>query len=88
LSIKLEAMPKLADLLAKVNQENLIDGRKAEMLSETALCKQQIQNAEILFMLARIDEETLNRHIEENERSKPDQTNDRDDGLYTRGYRK
>jgi hypothetical protein len=49
-------------------QENLTNGRKAEMLSEIALCKQRIQNAEKLFILARIDEETLNRHIEENER--------------------
>jgi hypothetical protein len=68
LSIKPEATPKLTDMLAKANQENLTEDRRAEMLSEIALCKQQIQNAEKLFMMARIDEETLNRHIEENER--------------------
>src|SRR5262249_21353241 len=33
-----------------------------------ALCQQRIQNAEKLFMMARIDEETLNRHSEENKR--------------------
>jgi hypothetical protein len=68
LSIKPEATPKLADVLAQVNQENLTEDRRAEMLSEIALCKQRVQNAEKLFMMARIDEETLNRHIEENER--------------------
>jgi hypothetical protein len=49
-------------------------------------------------MMARIDEETLGRHIEENERqimrlqaemSEASQiTNDRDDGQYARRYRK
>lgn len=67
LSIKPEATPKLTDMLAKVNQENLTEDRKAEMLSEITLCRQRIQNAEKLFMMARIDDETLNRHIEENE---------------------
>lgn len=68
LSIKPEATPKLTDILAKVNQENLTEDRKADMLSEIALCKQRIRNAEKLFMTARIDEATLNSHVDENER--------------------
>ncbi len=68
LSIKPEAAPGLADHLAKANQQNLTSDRKAEIRSEITLCKQRIQNAEKLFIMARLDEESLNNHIEENER--------------------
>lgn len=68
LSIRPEAASGLAEHLAKANQQNLTSDRKGEILSEITLCKQRIQNAEKLFIMARIDEDTLKQHIEENER--------------------
>jgi hypothetical protein len=67
LTVKPETAPSMAEALAKINQQNLTEDRKAEILSEIALCKQRIQNAEKLFVMARIDEAKLNQHIEESE---------------------
>jgi DNA invertase Pin-like site-specific DNA recombinase len=67
LTVRPEIAPSMAEALIKINQQNLTEDRKAEILSEIALSKQRIQNAEKLFMMARIDEATLNQHIEESE---------------------
>ncbi len=67
LSVKPETAPSMAEMLARVNEQNLTEDRKAEILSEIGQCKQKIQNAEKLFLMARIDDSTLRRHIEENE---------------------
>ncbi len=67
LSVRSDMIPAMVEQLSQFNQQNLTDERKAEMLSEIGLCKQRIQNAEKLFLMARIDEATFRHHINDNE---------------------
>jgi DNA invertase Pin-like site-specific DNA recombinase len=68
LMVKPEMVGTLTEMLKQINGENLTEDRRTEILSEIALCKQRITNAEKLFLMARIDEATLKHHLEENDR--------------------
>jgi hypothetical protein len=67
LTIRADVIPKMVEQLTTINQQQLAPDRKEEMLAEIHLCRQRIRNAEKLFMMARLDEESLRKHIEENE---------------------
>jgi DNA invertase Pin-like site-specific DNA recombinase len=67
LVVKPEAASKMAEEFAQGNQQRRSESERAEILAEIALCKQRIRNAETLFLKARIDQQELDRHIEENE---------------------
>ena len=67
LSVKPEAASKMTEEFALTNQQRHSEIEQAEILAEIALCKQRIKNAETLFLKARIDQQELDRHIEENE---------------------
>jgi DNA invertase Pin-like site-specific DNA recombinase len=67
LSIKPEAVSEMAEEFIQANQQRHSGIERAEVLAEIALCKQRIKNAETLFLKARIDQQELDRHVEDNE---------------------
>ncbi len=67
LTIRPDVIPQMVEQLSLFNQQTLTEDRRAEMVAEISLCHQRIRNAEKLFMMARIDEDTLKKHITENE---------------------
>ncbi len=67
LTVRTDVIPKMVEQLTTINQQQLTPDRKEEMLAEIHLCRQRIRNAEKLFMMARLDEESLRKHIGENE---------------------
>jgi DNA invertase Pin-like site-specific DNA recombinase len=67
LSVRPEAASKMAEEFAQANEQRKSEIERAEILAEIALCKQRIKNAETLFLMARIDQQELERNIEENE---------------------
>ncbi len=67
LTIRPDVIPQMVAQLALFNQQDLTEDRRGEIITEINLCRQRIRNTEKLFIMARIDEETLKKHISDNE---------------------
>ena len=57
----------MAEGFTQSSEKGQSENDRAEILAEIAVCKQRIKNAETLFLKARIDQQELERNIEENE---------------------
>ncbi|MCC7209123.1 MAG: zinc ribbon domain-containing protein [Anaerolineae bacterium] len=68
LAVKPDAAPELARMFSEATQAVSNKEKRAEVMAEITLCRQRIENAEKLFLMARLDEDTLKRHIDNNER--------------------
>jgi hypothetical protein len=68
LVIRPETASKMAEAFAQGNQQGHSESERTEILTEIALCKQRIKNAETLFLKARIDQHEIDKYIEENEK--------------------
>jgi DNA invertase Pin-like site-specific DNA recombinase len=67
LAVRPEAASKMAEEFIQANNQRHSEIQRDEILTDIALCKQRVKNAETLFLMARIDQQELDHHIEENE---------------------
>jgi hypothetical protein len=63
-----QAISSFREIFSEANRQAVSEDKRAEALAEIAQCKQRIQNAEKLYLMARLDEKAFQRHIDENER--------------------